>query len=134
MSPATRRLKKSGFTVTAAYFVIFGASFYANMRLQPTGWLLWLLASLPVLPILGVIVLFGRYLRDEKDEYKRDLTMRCLLWGTAGSLSVTMLESFLQIFGWKGQFPPFSAFWMFFVFLIAAKFTYRAHNRVPADE
>lgn len=134
MSPATRAMRKSAFSVLAGYFVIFAASFYANDKLQPTGPLLWVLATLPVLPILGVIVLFGRYLRDEKDAYKRDLTMRCLLWGTAGCIAVTMLESFLRIYGWKGQFPPFSAFWAFFVFMITAKLTYSAHNKVPADE
>ncbi|MES2390660.1 MAG: hypothetical protein V4555_03395 [Acidobacteriota bacterium] len=134
MTIATRKLRKSGLTTVAAYFVIFGASFYANYRLQPTGALLWVLATLPVVPILGVIVLFGRYLRDERDEYKRDLTMRCLLWGTAGCVAVTMLESYLRIYGWKGEFPPFTAFWAFFVFMMAAKLTYNAQNKVPTDE
>jgi hypothetical protein len=134
MSPATKAMKKSGLTLVGVYFVIFMASFYADCELKPAGALLWVLATLPVLPILGVIVVFGRYLRDERDEYKRDLTMRCLLWGAAGCMAITMLEGYLQIFGWKGQFPPLSAFWAFFVFMITAKLTYSAHNRSEADE
>ena len=121
-------------TTVGVYFVLFLSSFYANYKLQPNGAVLWVLATLPVIPMIGVIVLFGRYLRDERDEYKRDLTMRCLLWGTAGCMSVTMLESFLRIYGWKGAFPPFTAFWAFFLFMIVAKLTYNAKNRVPADE
>ncbi len=130
----SRNFRKAGLMVTASYFVIFFASFYADLRLHPTGAALWAIALLPVLPIVGVIVLFGRYLRDEPDEYKRELTMRFLLWGTAGCVAMNMFAGFLTIYGWKGQMPPFSGFWAFFVFMLAAKLTYRVKNRVPVDE
>jgi hypothetical protein len=133
MSPAARQLRKSGLTVMAGYFLIFTATFYANVRLHPTGAVLWILASLPVIPILIVIVLMGRYLRDERDEYKRDLAIRCLLWGTAGCIAVNFFSGFLAIYGWKGELPPFSAFWVFFIFMMAAKLSYRAQNR-PAED
>jgi hypothetical protein len=133
-SPATRRLRKEGLMVMAVYFVVFPLSFYANSRLHPSGPLLWVLASLPVIPILIVIALMGRYLHDERDEYKRDLTVRCLLWGTAGCVACNMIAGFLTIYGWKGALPPFSGFWAFFIFMLAAKLSYRAANRVPADE
>ena len=118
----------------AGYFVIFFASFYADMRLHPTGVGLWALAILPVIPIIGVIVLFGRYLQDERDEFKRDVVVRCLLWGTAGCLATDMAANYLRIYGWKGDFPPFMSFWVFITFLLAAKLSYRAQNRIPADE
>jgi hypothetical protein len=133
-SLVSRRFRKSGLMLTASYFMVFFGSFYLDTRMHPVGGELWALASLPVLPIVGVIVLFGRYLRDERDEYKRELTMRFLLWGTAGCLAVNMFAGFLSIYGWKGRFPPFSGFWAFFVFMLAAKLTYRVKNRVPADE
>lgn len=133
-SPASRKFRKEGLTVAGAYFVMFFGSFYADMRLHPTGVGLWALAVLPVIPMLGVIVLFGRYLRDERDEYKRDLVVRCLLWGTAGCMAVDLLSDFVRIYGWKRDFPPFMSFWVFFIFMMAAKFSYRAKNRVPADE
>jgi len=117
----------------AAYFVIFLGSFYANMRLHATGVALWVLAVLPVIPIVTVIVLFGRYLRDERDEFKRDVVVRCLLWGTAGCLAVDMLSNYLRIYGWKGEFPPFTSFWVFALFMMAAKLSYRAQNRVPEE-
>src|SRR5665213_1258331 len=133
-SPASRRLRKDGRNVMAGYFVIFFASFYADMKLHPTGVALWALAVLPVIPIVGVIVLFGRYLRDERDEFKRDVVARCLLWGTAGCLATDLVADYLRIYGWKGDLPPFTSFWVFFVFMMAAKLSYRAKNRVPAEE
>ena len=117
----------------AAYFVIFIGSFYANARLHATGVALWVLAILPVIPIIAVIVLFGRYLRDERDEFKRDVVVRCLLWGTAGCVAVDMLSNYLRIYGWKGDFPPFTSFWVFFLFMMAAKLSYRAKNRIPEE-
>lgn len=134
MSLASRRLRKTGLWTMGGYFVLFFSTFYANVRLHPHGMMLWVLAALPVLPVLFVIVLFGRYLRDESDEYKRELTMRFLLWGTAGCLAVNMLAGFLTIYGWKGALPPFSGFWAFFVFMLAAKMKYKVSNPVPGDE
>jgi hypothetical protein len=114
--------------------VIFAGAFYVSVRLHPTGLMLWVLAAMPVAPILAVIVLMGRYLRDERDEYKRDLVIRCLLWGTAGCVGTNLFCGFLQIFGWKGGLPPFIGFWVFALFMYAAKLTYRVANRVPSDE
>jgi hypothetical protein len=113
--------------------VIFLASFYTDMRFHATGMALWVLAVLPVIPIIAVIMLFGRYLRDERDEFKRDVVVRCLLWGTAGCLAVDMLSNYLRIYGWKGDFPPFTSFWVFFLFMMVAKLSYRAQNRVPEE-
>jgi hypothetical protein len=133
-SPASRRFRTSGLTAVGVYFVVFFITFYVNARVHPTGPVLWLLASLPVLPILCVFVLMGRYLRDERDEYKRDLTIRCLLWGLAGCMAVNLFSDYLRIYGWKSELPPFCAFWAFFVFLMAAKLSYRAKNKVPLEE
>jgi hypothetical protein len=133
-SPASRRLKKEGLTTVGVYFAVFLCSFFVDMKIHATGVLLWSLAVLPVVPLVGVIVLFGRYLRDERDEFKRDVVVRCLLWGMAGCLAVDLLSDYLRIYGWTGEFPPFTSFWVFFVFMIAAKLSYRAKNRVPVDE
>jgi hypothetical protein len=132
-SLASRRLKKEGLSTVAVYFVVFICSFLIDMRMHATGFTLWGLAVLPVIPIVGVIVLFGRYLRDERDEFKRDVVVRCLLWGTAGCLATDLLSDYLRIYGWKGDFPPFTSFWVFFLFMMAAKLSYRAKNRVPEE-
>ena len=118
----------------AAYFVVFALSDYLVFRTQPTGASLWLLSALPVFPMLYVIALIGRYLREERDEFKRDLCVRCLLWGAAGAMAVDLLSGFLHIFGWKGQLVPFSELFVFAALMLAAKLTYRISHRVPANE
>jgi len=134
LSPVARKFRKTSFTVLAGYFVLFPVANYVADRTHPTGIVLWMLALLPVLPILGVISLMGQYLRNEKDGYKRDLAVRCLLWGTAGMMIVNLFSNYLRIFGWKGQLFPFSELFVFFGFMLAAKISYRMSNRVPADE
>jgi hypothetical protein len=131
MTAAAKRFKRDGFKLVAVYFVIYFGCFGAHLWLHLAGVWVWVLATLPVLPMLGVIAVMGRYLRDETDEYKRDVMIRCLLWGAAGAVSVSLLGGFLGIFGWKGHMPPFLGFWVFFVFMMAAKLTYYVTNRVP---
>jgi hypothetical protein len=126
-----KRFRRSGFTLVAVYFVIYFACFAAHMWLHLAGVWVWILAGLPVLPMLGVIAVMGRYLRDETDEYKRDLSIRCVLWGTAGAVSASMMGGFLWIFGWKGHMPPFCDFYVFVLFMLAAKLTYKVADRVP---
>jgi len=134
LSPVARKFKKTGLIVLSSYFVLFPVAAYLADRSHPSGAVLFLLAALPALPILAVIVLMGRYLRDEKDEYKRDLAVRCLLWGTAGALTINLFSSYLRIFGWKGQLFPFTELFVFTGLMIVAKLSYRAANRVPKDE
>jgi hypothetical protein len=120
--------------LVAVYFVIYFACFGAHLWLHVEGAWVWVLATLPVLPVLpmlGVIAVMGGYLRDETDEYKRDVTIRCLLWGTAGAVSASLLGGFLWIFGWKGHMPPFCDFYVFVVLMLVAKLSYKVSNRVP---
>ena len=60
------------------------------------------------------------YLRDEKDEYVRMLTVRSLLAGTFMVLALGAFTDFLRSYGDHPGFPPFTewiAFW--FTFTIA---------------
>jgi len=134
LSPAARKYLKSSLIVLTSYVVLFPLAGYVADRIHPTGVVLWMLAALPVLPILGVMSLMGQYLRNEKDNYKRDLAVRCVLWGTAGMVIVHLFSSYLRIFGWKGQFFPFCEFYVFALFMLVAKISYRVKNRVTADE
>ena len=133
-SPAARKYRKLNLIVMTGYLILFSVADYVAYRIHPTGIALWTLAVLPVLPFLGAISLTGQYLRNEKDEYKRDLAVRCLLWGTAGIVMVNLFAGFLHIFGWQGQFFPLSEFFVFLGFVAAAKLSYRVANKVPVDE
>jgi hypothetical protein len=133
MTVAAKQFKRDGFKLMAVYFVIYFGCFAAHLWWLTAERWMWLLAVLPVLPIVGVIAVMGKYLRLETDEFKREVLVRCLLWGCAGAVSVSLMGGFLWIFGWKGHMPPFLGFWVFFAFTMAAKLTYRVKNRVPDD-
>ena len=131
---AKRKLKKTAMPVMAAYFAIFIGTMFAVDKVHPKGWMLCVAAALPTIPFLTVFVLVGQYLVSEKDEYSRDLMVRCMLWGTAASLSIAMFVGFLQIFGWTGKLPAFTEFYAFAFFMLAAKFSNRVSNPLPSDE
>ena len=130
---ASLKLRKSILIGVVLYEVVFTGTYYAIHRLHPAGPALVALAVLTTLPVILMYIIFGRYLREERDEYKRDLAVRCVLWGTAGAMSVQFFASFLRIFDWKGQLPLFTEFWVFALFMLVAKVSYRASNRVPVD-
>ena len=130
---ASRKLRKLILPLVLAYEGVFLTVYAVVHRMHLTGALLVALAVLPVLPIVALFGSFGRYLRDETDGYKRELAIRCVLWGTAAVLSMEYFVSMLRIFDWKGQVPPFCELGVFFLFTLIAKLSYRAANRVPAD-
>ena len=134
LSPAARKYRNTGLSVMVSYFVLFPLADYVAERTHPAGAALYLLAVVPLLPIAVVLVLLVKYLRDEKDGYKRDLAVRCLLWGTAGAVMVNLFSGFLRIFGWKGQLFPFTEFFVFALMMIAAKLSYRVADRITTDE
>jgi hypothetical protein len=132
-SPATRTYQKRSFTVMASYFVIFSGTFYFVYRVHPVGWELYACAALPFLPLLIVFMLTAAYLKAERDDFKRDLMMRCLLWGAGASMSLNLFMGFLRIFGWHGQLPPFGELFAFCLAVIAAKITYRVASPLPVE-
>ena len=132
-SPETRTYQKRSYAVLASYFVIFSGTDYFVYRVHPVGWKLYACAALPFLPLLIVFLLTAAYLKAERDDFKRDLMMCCLLWGACASMSVNLFAGFLRIFGWHGQTPPFMELFAFCFAVLAAKITYKIANPLPAE-
>ncbi len=132
-SPATRAYMKRSFPVLASYFVIFTVTDIYVVRAHPAGWALYACAALPFIPLFTVFVLTGTYLKAERDDFKRELVMRCLLWGAGASLSVNLFAGFLRIFGWNGQAQPFSELFTLCIAVIAAKIKDRVETPLPAE-
>ena len=92
------------FAVVAALGIRFG-----HLRGIPA----YLVAVLPALPIIAVIVAFGFFLQEEKDEFQRNLLVQALLGGIGGTLVATTvwgnLEAFVQI-------PHLQAIWIYPIF------------------
>jgi len=119
--------------MTGYVLILYGVDSFVR-RHHPVGAELCALAALPSVPIIGVLVAVGIYLRDEKDEYQRDLMVKCMLWGTAGVLALTTFLSFLHSFGWAGSAPPFTEFMTFWLLVAAAKGYYKLTNRPERED
>lgn len=132
-NPAQRRYMRSGIGIMFSYCALLGSSIMSVHHWHPRGWHLWLAALLPSLPMVGIFVITARYLREERDEFQRDLVVRCLLWGIGAVMTVELFASFLRIFGWGGSLPPFTGWFVLCGSVLVAKFTYKLSNRVPAD-
>jgi hypothetical protein len=115
-NPAMRRFTVRLIAANVAYlvFTIFvGLFFY---RFHPTGPIAYPLAVLPAVAILGVIVTFGLYLEEEKDEFQRNMLVQALLWGLGGVFVFTSAWGSLETFTHIRHFQPswtFQVFWAF---------------------
>lgn len=112
-SPAGRRYVKRFIPTMAAYVVlVFGASL-AFDRLALSGPVAWALAIAPAIPILGVIAIMGLYLKEETDEFQRNILVESMLWGFGLTMAVTSVWGFAEIYI---EAPPLPAFWVFPMF------------------
>ena len=132
-NPAKRRYVRSCFGIMMSYVGLVMSSRIMVTRWHPQGWHLYVAAALPTIPILCLAYVVGRYLREEKDEYQRDIVIRGMLWGTAVALAVNVFSSFMQAYGWTGQLPAFSEFILFWVTALIVKVYYRFADR-SSDE
>jgi hypothetical protein len=63
-----------------------------------TGPLAWLVATVAALPIVGAVVATGAYLREEKDEFHRNVQIQAILFGIGGTLAATTVWGYLEDF------------------------------------
>lgn len=133
LNVAKKRLIQRGGIALAAYEVVFLGTICWVDKGHLTGTSLLWVAVLPTITVAAFILVLGRYLREEADEFHRELVVRCLLWGTAAVMLVMCFHGFLQLFGWKGSWPVFVDLGAFFFAMLAAKLTYKMTNRVPVE-
>jgi len=119
--------------MTGYIFIMFGVELFVRHH-HPASAELYALAALPTFPIIGLLVAVGIYLRDEHDEYQRDLMVKCMLWGTAGILALTSFLAFLRSFGWTGEVPPFTEFVTFWLLVGVTKAFYKLTNRPERED
>ena len=115
-TPANRIYLRRFFIAMMVYVVLIVADGLLFRRYHFTGNLAYLLAVLPALGIIGQIVAVGLYLRDEKDEFQRNLFVQCILWGLGGLLAVTSVWGTLESYTHVQHLQPmwvFPIFWGF---------------------
>ena len=79
-----------------------------------TGILAYALAVLLSLLLVGLIVAFGLYLRDEQDEFLRNIQIQSMLWSIGATFTVTIFLGFLEFLGLT---PHFNPYWIFILFM-----------------
>jgi Na+/proline symporter len=130
---AKKNLIRRGAIVLVAYEAVWSATFWWVFKTKPADPILLTVAVLPTLTVAAFIGVLARYLREETDEFHRELVVRCLLWGAAAVMLVMTFHGFLQLFGWSGKWPVAIDLGSFFVAIFAAKLTYRVAHRPPVE-
>ncbi len=131
---AKRGLIRRGAVALVVYEAAFMGTFYWVYRTKAEGSLIWWLALLPTLTVVGFVLVLARYLKEEVDEFHRELVVRCLLWGLAALMVVLAYQGLLQLLGWKGGWPVWVDMAVFLLAMGAAKLTYKVANRPPAED
>ena len=120
-------------TMSVYVLTILSVAWFVS-RHHPTGVLAYVLAILPAIPITAMLAVMGIYLRDEKDEFLRWITIQALLWATGVVLTCTTVGGFLESFA-KVKAP--SAYWAFIVYWLvfgAVQFWLQRQYRKGGDE
>jgi hypothetical protein len=123
------RLAATSVLYVAAVFLDFHVLYHGRLPLPAAlGF-----ASIPSIPLVLTIVTIALYLKEEKDDFQRDLFIRALLWGMGGTLAITSFWSFVHLFA---RFPGVDGFHVFIlVWLIdgIAAFCLSFSNRVSNE-
>jgi hypothetical protein len=114
-NPAQKRYIARFMPTMAVYVAsIFGVSWIFS-QYEPTGPLAWALALLPALPLLAIIAIMGVYLREEGDEFIRNILVESMLWGVGVTLAIMTVWGFLEIYA---EAPKLPSFWALPIFCL----------------
>jgi len=128
-NPARYRMEGRGIRILAVWFLVaLLATLWAQHHL--TGRVLaYFLATLFSVPIVASVIVFGLYLREEKDEFERTVITLSMVWGIGGTLAATSFWGFLESYGQAPHFGPFGVFAIFAVCNKIAQFFVRRSYR-----
>ncbi len=115
-SAASRRYLRRTFIATVIYlisvFLAFHVFHHGRMPLPSA----LALAAFPSIPIVAIIAIVGLYLKEEKDEFQREVFIQSLLWAAGITLAATSFWSFVHLFT---HFPPVDGFHVFALFWLS---------------
>jgi hypothetical protein len=112
---AMKRYQLRYWSLMTVYAVLLIGVIQLFSHAPPSGSLKYALAVAPALPILGVIAVFGRYLVEEADEFRRMMVVHSVLWGLAFVLAVTTVWGFLEVLA---AAPHVALYWVFPIYCV----------------
>ena len=96
---AAKRYRRRTMICAFAYVAGLLLAITAYRQLHWTGPLAYAAALLPALPLSGMFVAMGFYLREETDEFQRQVVVESSLWATGGILVLCAGWGFMDMFG-----------------------------------
>ncbi len=98
-SEAAKRHRRRMSIAAVAYVAALMLAITGYKQLHLGGVLAYAAALLPALPLAGMFVSMGLYLREETDEFQRQLQIESSLWATGAVLVLCAGWGFLEMFG-----------------------------------
>jgi hypothetical protein len=134
LSPAVRRYNRRMFFASAAYLVTLLTTALTIKHLHPGQAVAIVLAIIPALPIAAIVAIVGFYLKEEKDEFQRELLIQALLWATAFTLVTTSTWGLLEIYAKVAPLTSFYVFILFWFFFGMAMIPLRLRYRTGPND
>ncbi|MGA7156332.1 MAG: hypothetical protein WBY53_05775 [Acidobacteriaceae bacterium] len=131
-SAAKKRYQRDSLRWMVVYFIALLCSSWFVKHDGGQRFLVYFWSVLPSIPVLAILWRMGTYLREETDEYLRWMTMQSILVGTGVLLAAVMVSDFLRAFAHTGTLPPFAAFLIFWLGMMATQAWQWMQNR-PVD-
>ena len=116
-SQAAKRYTIRFTIIMVIYLVAIFATTYILKHTHPGRTVAVLLSILPALPIVAVLAVVGLYLKEETDEFQRNLYLQNLLWAAGCVLAFSSVWGLSEMYA---DIPPipifyvFPGFWLFF--------------------
>jgi hypothetical protein len=110
---AKKAYQRSVMQFMACYIVVLFSSSWFVKHDGAEHFYLYFWSVIPAIPVIGVIWRMGVYLREEKDEYQRWMTMQSILFGTGAVMAAIVVNDFIRAFAKSPGLPPF---WLFLIF------------------
>lgn len=121
MAQAQHQLRRRAIPIMSLYFVLFAIVnwLFATRSIHGAG--AYLLAVLPALPLIAAIVILGRYIREETDEFKRAVFVEAMLRAIGVTMVLTTAWGFIEMFIPGIHVPVLWVFPVFCVMAVASK-------------
>ena len=99
MRPAMQRYGNRLIAIMVVYFVVLMGAVALYERGLTAGPLGYVVALVPAAPLVAVFIIMGRLLREETDEFLREVSRTAFMWSGALTLCEATVWGFLETFG-----------------------------------
>ena len=133
-SPSAKVLEwRMAGVMTAFALAVVATTIFVEVR-HPIGPAIYVCAALATIPAFFMLGLTSMLVRREKDEFRRVVMVRSLLWAIAGTLAMSLFTGYLRDFGAPLKLPPWAELVAFCLMYGLAQVVQAFGNRVKNDD